>query len=200
MEEHGGCSDGREAELRRLLERERQRADKFRAQVTMLQRRLTKVQAERNELKAKLQAVTVTLKDLQKQVFGRKSERATQVDEADSATASPVAYRVASPEGKAPGQRKRGQQLGAQGHGRHLHPQLPTEVWEREMPAGERCCPHCGLPYRDMGGAEESEEIDWQVRLVRRVHRRHRYVRTCSCATAPAIITAPPPQRLIPIG
>ena len=96
MEEHAGCSEGREAELLRLLEKERQRADKFRAQVTMLQRRLTKVQAERNELKAKLQAVTVTLKDLQKQVFGRKSERATDVDAADSATASPAAYRVAS--------------------------------------------------------------------------------------------------------
>ena len=200
MERHAGCSEEREAELQDLLEQEQRRVEKLRAQVTMLQRRLTKVQAERSELKAKLQAVTVTLKDLQKQVFGRKSERATDVDEADSATASPAAYRVASPEGKAPGKRKRGQQQGAKGHGRHLHPHLPTEVLEREIPAGERCCSSCGLPYRDMGSAEESEEIDWQMRLVRRVHRRHRYVRTCQCAAVPAIITAPPAPRLIPKG
>ena len=82
MEEHAGCSDGREAELQRLLEKERQRADKFRAQVTMLQHRLTKMRAERDDLRAKLQATIVTLKDLQKQVFGRKSERATDSSDA----------------------------------------------------------------------------------------------------------------------
>ncbi|EQD80325.1 IS66 family element, transposase, partial [mine drainage metagenome] len=128
-----------------------------------------------------------------------KSERATDVDEEDSATTSPATYRVASPE-KAPGKRKRGQQQGAKGHGRHLHPHLPTEILEREIPAGEGCCPQCGLPYGDMGSAEEAEEIDWQVHLVRRVHRRHRYVRRCSCTDVPAIITAPPPPRLIPKG
>jgi transposase len=200
MEERAECSDEREAELLRLLERERRRADKFRAQVTMLQRRLTKMRAERDELKAKLRATTVTLKDLQKQLFGHKSERATDVGEESSATASPAAaYRVASPE-KVPGERKRGQQKGAKGHGRHLHPHLPTEVLEREIPEGERCCPQCGLPYRDMGNAEEAEEIDWQVRLVRVVHRRHRYVRACRCADVPAIVTVPPPPRLIPKG
>ena len=199
MEERAEGIGEREAELQRLLEQEQRRAEKFRAQMTMLQRRLTKVRAERDELKTKLQATMVTLKELQKQLFGHKSERATDVDEADSATASAAAYRVASPE-KAAGERKRGKQKGAKGHGRHLHPHLPTEVLEREIPQGERCCPQCGLPYKDMGSAEEAEEIDWQVRLVRRMHRRHRYARTCRCADVPAIVTAPPPPRLIPKG
>ena len=68
MEERAGCGEG-EADLLRQLERERRRADKFRTQVTMLQRRLTKVRAERDELRAKLQATMVTLKTLQKQLF-----------------------------------------------------------------------------------------------------------------------------------
>lgn len=200
MEAHAVCNPEREAELLRLLDKERGRADKFRAQVTMLQRRLTKVRAERDELRSKLQASMVTLKELQKQLFGRKSERATAVAEEASATASPAAaYRLTSPE-KASGERKRGQQEGAPGHGRRLHPHLPTEVLEREIPSGERCCPQCGLPYEDMGRADEAEEIDWQVRLVRRVHRRHRYARTCRCAGVPVIITAPPPARVIPKG
>lgn len=200
MEERAWSSDEREAELQRLLERERRRADKFRAQVTMLQRRLTKMRAERDELRAKLQGTMVTLKELQKQIFGRKSERATDVDEGTSATASPAApYRVASPE-KTSGERKRGQQRGAVGHGRRLHPDLPTEVLEGEILEGERYCPKCGLPYEDMGSAEEAEEIDWDVRLVRRVRRRHRYARTCHCTGVPAIITAPLPPRVIPKG
>jgi len=200
MEAHAACSPERETELLRLLDRERRRADKFRAQVTMLQRRLTKVRAERDELKSKLQATMVTLKELQKQLFGRKSERATGGAEETSVTASPAAaYRVASPE-QASGERKRGQQKGAPGHGRRLHPHLPTEVLEGEIPEGERCCPQCGLPYEDMGSAEEAEEIDWQVRLVRRVHRRHRYARMCRCAGVPAIITAAPSARVIPKG
>ena len=114
MEERGGYSAEREAELQGLLEKERRRVEKLRAQVTMLQRRLTKTREERDELKTKLQATIVTLKELQKQLFGHKSERATDVGEADSATASSAAYRVASPE-KVPGERKRGKQEGAQG-------------------------------------------------------------------------------------
>ena len=201
MEEHAGCGHEREAELFHLLfEKERHRADKAVERATVLERRLAKTRAERDELQAKLTALTVTVKELQKELFGHKSERATGVDEETSSTVSPTAaYRVASPE-QAPGERKRGQQRGAAGHGRRLHPDLPTEVLEGEILEGERCCPACGLPYEDMGSAEEAEEIDWQVRLVRRMHQRHRYARTCQCAGVPAIITAPPPARVIPKG
>ena len=200
-EEHAGCSHEREAELFRLLfEKEQHRANEAVERAAVLEQRLAKVRAERDELQAKVQALTVTVKELQKELFGRKSERTTGVGEDAPATETPTApYRVASPEQTA-GERKRGQQRGASGHGRRLHPELPAEVMEREIPEGERCCPHCNLPYEDMGSAEETEEIDWQVRLIRRVHRRHRYVRTCQCAQVPAIITAPPPARVIPKG
>ena len=52
----------------------------------MVKRWLTKVRSERDVLNAKLRATMVTLKDLHKQLFGRKSERATDVDEEGSAT------------------------------------------------------------------------------------------------------------------
>ena len=49
-------------------------------------------------------------------------------------------------------------------------------------------------------GTEDSEEIDWQVRLVRRVHKRKRYVRDCDCTQVPGIVAAPKPAKLIPKG
>jgi len=64
----------------------------------------------------------------------------------------------------------------------------------------ERCCPKCGLPFDDFPGTEDSEEIHWEVRVVRRVHRRKRYRRACNCPGVPGIIAAPVPVKLLPKG
>ena len=49
-------------------------------------------------------------------------------------------------------------------------------------------------------GTEDSEQIHWEVRLVRRVHRRMRYVPACDCHAVAGIVTAPGPAKLIPKG
>jgi len=96
--------------------------------------------------------------------------------------------------------RKRGQQPGRKSTGRRGHPELPTEEIAHDLCESERRCPKCGAPFPDFPGTEDSEEIHWEVRMVRRVHRRTRYRRTCNCPDVPGIVTAPIPPKLIPKG
>ena len=96
--------------------------------------------------------------------------------------------------------RGRGQRRGVRGHGRRRRVDLPAEVIPVVLATEERCCPHCGLPYEELGSYEESEEIHREVRVVRRIYRRARYRRTCQCRHLPAVIVAPPPSKLIPKG
>ena len=100
------------------------------------------------------------------------------------------------PEGK-PEKRKRGQQPGAKGHGRKRRDDLPTETTVHELPEDERCCPNCGKPFEDFEGTEDSDLIEWEVIIRRRVHKRKRYKPTCDCPSVPGIVTAPVPAKLI---
>ena len=49
-------------------------------------------------------------------------------------------------------------------------------------------------------GSEDSEQLEIEVRAYRRVIKRRRYRRSCQCAAAPRLLTAPAPPRLIPKG
>ena len=62
-----------------------------------------------------------------------------------------------------------------------------------------RRCPACGDEYRSHG-SEDSEQLEIEVRAYRRVIKRRRYRRSCQCAAAPALSTAPAVPRLIPKG
>lgn len=66
------------------------------------------------------------------------------------------------------------------------------------MPAPERICARCGVGFESLG-TENSEQIDWQVRITRIVHRRVRYRRRCSCP-GPRTVTAPVPPKPISKG
>lgn len=133
---------------------------------------------------------------LERQVFGDKGEQSKQDDEeAEEDDGGKSSNTDAPIEG-----RKRGQQPGKKSAGRQCHPELPAETFVHELPELERCCPKCGLGYYDFHGTEDSEEIHWDVRLVRRVHRRKRYRRACNCPGVPGIVTAPVPPKLFPKG
>jgi transposase len=127
------------------------------------------------------------VRGLRRQLFGRKTEKG------DAAQALPGLEKVSS-------SRRRGQQPGQPGHGRRDHSHLPAEITIVDLPGDERCCPHCHLPYAEFPGTEDSETIEIDVHAHRRVIRRKRYVRTCSCPQVPGIITAPAPPRLFPKG
>jgi transposase len=97
--------------------------------------------------------------------------------------------------------RKRGQQPGSQGHGRTQRPDLPIIHEQSDLAEGEKSCRTCGLPHLPTPALDEhSDVIEVEVKAhVRRI-RRLAYTRNpcCTCADTPAILTAPPPPRLIP--
>jgi len=158
-----------------------------------LEKVVRKQEAQIGELNQQIESLKAKVSWFQRQLFGRKSEQ-RDVDERE---AEIVDQNVSD---GLEGRRKRGKQPGSKGYGRKIRVNLPVEEIPHDLPAAQRCCPICGKPFVVFPGTEDSEEIDWQVRLVRRVHRRARYVPTCNCRAVPGIITAPGPVKLIPKG
>jgi transposase len=142
--------------------------------------------AEQREamLRGELEVARARIRDLERRLFGRKSERCGVIDDRHRARGC--------------GRRGRGQQRGAVGHGRTRLAHLPvhTEVVALDTPL----CPVCGLPLSRMPGSDECEVLEIEVQAYRRRFRRPRYRRTCDCRQVPGIITAPPPARLIARG
>ena len=93
---------------------------------------------------------------------------------------------------------KRGQRPGGPGHGRRHYAHLETEERIIDLDAGQRCCAECGEPFEFLG-TEDSEQIDWQVKITRIVWRRRRYRRRCS-HRGPATACAPPSAKPVPKG
>ena len=93
--------------------------------------------------------------------------------------------------------RKRGQQADKPGHGRTPRPDMERKPEVHDPPEEERVCPCCGLPYVK-NGSHDSETIEVEVRAHVRTIHRNRWRRTCSCASAPKEVVAPPVPRLFP--
>lgn len=145
-----------------------------------------KEKAER--LSQENEALQSKLRLRERQLFSRRSERKGK------------GQRESGPGAEQEEKRKRGQQPGAVGHGRRLHEHLPAVEEQWDFPEGEQQCPHCGLPFRELPGTEDSEEVVVEVKAHRRVIKRKRYKPVCKCPGNPGIITAPGPAKLIPKG
>ena len=63
-------------------------------------------------------------------------------------------------------------------------------------PKRNRSVPHCGRPLKACG-SEDSEQLEIEIIVYRRVIHRRRGQRTCGCP-GPRTVTAPPPPKLIP--
>jgi transposase len=128
------------------------------------------------------------IRALKRRLFGQKTE-----------TASATEAKAAKPPDKNKDQaRSRGQQPGSQGHGRRNHDHLPTTQETCALPESERCCPECGLPYEKIPGSAAGDILEVEVRAHIRRYHRERYRRCCDCVQQPALLTAPPPDKLIP--
>ena len=148
-------------------------------------REVTQQAAEREAaLVSQIETLRGKVRDLQRRLFGRKSERRKGGSERQGRG---EAARV-----------PRGQQRGTSGHGRRREAQLPEEV--EVVGLDSPCCPDCGLELRPFPGTEDSEVLESEVRAYRRKICRRRYRAQCNCGRLPGIVTAPPPPRLIARG
>jgi len=163
-----------------------------------LAKELAASQARVVDLEGQLLAATEKIATLSKLCFGTSSEKKEEKNEPEGAERdAPGAPTVPGrPDGD--GRRRRGQQPGSTGHGRRDYSGLETEEVIHDVPEHERCCPECGASYARFG-EESSTQIDWQVRIVRVLHRRPKYVRTCRCKTK-GVVVAPVPAKPIRKG
>ena len=143
-----------------------------------------------SKLKQQLEQLEGKLKLRERQLFGHRSERKGK------GKGNATRPGEAKPEGR----RKRGQQRGARGHGRRRQEELPVQPETHDLAEEDECCPKCQLPLQPVGGTEDSEVIEIEVRAYRRRIQRKRYRRSCKCPGETRIITAPAPGKLVPKG
>src|SRR5258708_27899279 len=140
------------------------------------------------KLAADIQRLQGELRELKRRVYGRRSETASSTQPQNpSATA---------PDHKA--KRSRGQQRGGKGPGRRNHDHLPTTPENCALADDQKCCPACQLPFEEIPGTADGDILEIEVRGHRRRYHRQRYRRCCQCPGTPALLTAPPPDKLIP--
>ena len=161
----------------RLSRLECEYRERLRAQVESAARREQALQQE-------LEYARGRIRDLEKRLFGGKSERRWAIDNQQRRGAT--------------GLRKRGQQPGARGHGRRRLSELP--VCEEIVALTSPCRPKCGKRLTKFPGTEDSEVLEIEVKAYRRRIHRRRYRPSCRCAVLPGIVAAPAPGRLIERG
>ena len=135
--------------------------------------------------KARWELAQAQIRELERRLDGRKSETAS-------------ATQPASPNQPPPTKKKRGQQPGSTGHGRRNHDQLPTILESCTLPDDQKHCACCGEPFEEIPGTLDGDILEIEVRAQRRRYQRQRYRRRCTCAGQPLVLTAPPPDKLIP--
>jgi transposase len=162
---------------------ERAEWNERRHQHELLKLKLRAAQCE-TALRAELELAHAKVRDLQKRLFGRKSESRGGGSEVQAQ--APMA------------RARRGHRRGAPGHGRTMQPHLPQRIELVGLDSPQ--CPRCGLALGSFPGTEDSEVLEIEVKAYRRVIRRQRYRPLCDCGCVPGIVTAPAASRLIERG
>ena len=138
-------------------------------------------------LKGELLLKDALIKDLQNRMFGKKTEKSTSQG-SESSQGSPS-------------KKSRGQQPENPSPPRTPRPNLTVVDKIVDLPEGDKQCPTCGLPHRRREALDETSDVI-EVPVSAHIRRYHRlaYVPNagCRCLGRPAIITAPPPPRLLP--
>ena len=145
--------------------------------ITALEQKVEQLEAEKRQLKADL--------------FGKRTETTTRNDRSNHLDDP-------QDDGEKP-RRNRGQQPGNPRPKRRDYSHLPVRETILDLTPEECLCPSCGEPFLPHGYGEESEEIGIDVGAYRRVIRRKRYRRGCTCEGRTTIMAAPAPK-LIPKG
>ena len=142
-------------------------------------------------LEQKVEQLEGEKRQLQADLFGRRSETQPRNDRS---------HDLDDPQDDSQGpKRKRGQQSANPGPKRRDYSHLPAREGFSDLPPEQCVCSRCGRPLLRRSDTEDSEQIEIEVRAYRRVIRRRRYQRSCTC-DGPSIVTAPVPPKLIPKG
>jgi len=175
----------------------RAEAARWRAEAARLAAEDVVQRARIADLEGQVDALTEKVSVLARMAFGTSSEKkAKQARGEDGAAgASGGDDSAGESPGGAPEKRGRGQRKGSSGHGRRDYSHLSTREEIHDVPEGERVCPCCGADYAPFG-EETCEQIDWQVQLVRVVHRRPTYRRTCRCPVRGVLVAPPVPKAI----
>src|SRR5271157_138848 len=149
------------AQLRRENLELRQQAGYWRSQHAVAKQRIAELEQEVAQLRGEK-------RKLQDQLFGRKSESSATTDRSN---------RLDDPD-DTPEPQPRGQRRGRPGPKRRDYSHLPAREDQQEIPESERVCPICGLPLTACG-AEESEQIEFEIVIYRRIIANFRRGATC---------------------
>ena len=187
------------------LVRERRRADSFEAQCGRLEKKLEKSEARANKFASMLFAIKsekLKVSDIEAGNDAVAVESAAEKVVREGTGAGPAEEQQATPDKEKEKEKKRrGARQGHPGSGRKIPKDLPVEETRVEIPAETLICPVCGQPGIEKPGLEK---VSYQVTvkkqyLLRRIARLT-YGPACSCGKLPKLITAPPPDQLIPKG
>jgi transposase len=140
-------------------------------------------------LAAEVQRLQAEMRELKRRFYGRQSETSSTTKPKLPANNHQISDRP---------KRARGQQRGSQGHGRREHQQLPTTTEPCVLPKDQQRCAVCNEPFTEIPGSADGDILEIDVRAHRRRYQRQRYRRRCTCPSQPAVVTAPPPPKLIP--
>ena len=167
-----------------------------RCRIKYLEAQHARDKAKINALEQEIILKDAKIRDLEKRLFGKSSEKSK-----NQKTGKDTGKDTGNSDEEA--KRKRGQQTGSRGHGRTSRPNLPVvHADPLDLPDEEKKCPVCGLPHiRKPELDEQSDVAEIKVRAHTRRYPRPAYTRNpgCTCDNnLPAVITAPPPPRLIP--
>jgi transposase len=178
-------------DLRAEVERLKRENLEFRQQAGYWKSRHRDALRRITELDQKVEQLQGEKRQLQADLFGKSTETTTRGDRTND---------LGDPqEDSQEPQRKRGQQPGNAAPKRRDYSHLPVREKVLELPAEQCVCPDCGRPLVSHGYTDDSEEIEIEVGAYRRVIRRRRYRRTCTCEGPTTILAAPAPK-LIPKG
>jgi transposase len=167
------------ASLRRENLELRQQAGYWHSRHADAVRRITALEQENEQLRGEN-------RKLQAERFGRRSEKQSASDRSNE---------LEDPADTKP-KRQRGRQPGQPAPQRRDYSHLPAREQFIDLPEAEQICPDCGLPLKACG-TEDSEQLEIEITVYRRVIRRRRGQRTCGCP-GPRTFTAPPTPKLIP--
>ena len=167
------------AGLRRENLELRQQAGYWRSRHADAVRRSAALEQENEHLRAEI-------RKLQAERFGRRSEKQSNRDRSND---------LEDP-ANSQAKRRRGRQPGQPAPQRRDYSHLPVRAQIIDLPEAERKCPQCGLPLKACG-TEDSEQLEREVTVFRRVIRRRRGQCTCRCP-GQRTFTAPAAPKLLP--